>query len=100
MSCQHGEDACCQYCLEKVQTTTEDSPPTKRVAPPTEKEYSPPEKTMTPRQKRISTLIDSSFLAAGGAMWYFSTKQFFKMATLFFDSILGTIGTRTRTRKE
>jgi len=81
MACQHREDVC-QNCLEKVQTTTE-------------KEDSPHEKTMTPRQKRISILVDSSILAAAGALWYLNNKLCSKLATDAFHGILDAIGRRT-----
>jgi len=87
MSCQHGEDACCQHCLEKVQTTTK-------------KEDSPPEKTMKLRDKRILTLMFSSLLVANGAVLYFFNKTIFNKSTEIFDSILDIIGTRTEEEEE
>jgi len=95
MPCKHAEDVC-QDCLEKVHTTTEDAPPTKRS--PTEKE-----KTMTPREKRNYFLFESAILAALGAGAYLNTKFFLKTSVELFyssletiDILLDIIGTRTR----
>jgi len=97
MSCQHGEDACCQYCLEKVQTTTEDSPPEKVQ---TTTEDACRKKTLKLGSKKILILMHSSVIAVGGVLWYFNTKSFFNAANKAFDSILNIISTRTKEEEE
>ena len=77
MSCQHAEDVC-QHCLGKVQTTTE-------------KDSSPPEKALSLFNKKFLIFINSSVIAASGALWYFSTKKLFNAANKAFSSILETI---------
>jgi len=66
MSCQHREDVC-QHCLEKVLTTTEDSP----------------RKDSLPfGSKLLLTPIVSSFILASGAIWVASTKMFYTAAKM------------------
>jgi len=98
MPCHHREDVC-QYCMEKVQTTTEDSPPTKLST--TEKEHSLP----TPRQKKISIFAHSAILYVLGAAAYYNTKFFLKISDELFHSSLNTMKSlfdtiATRTREE
>jgi len=75
MSCQHREDVC-QNCLEKVQTTTEDSPP---------------KNTLPPGAKRLLMPVISSFLAASGVLWIINTKILYTAAKM----TLKLIGTPT-----
>jgi len=60
-------DKFCQHCLEKVQTTTEDSP----------------RKDSLPfASKLILFPTVSSFLVASGALWVVSTKIFYTAAKI------------------
>jgi len=64
MPCHHREDVC-QHCLEKVQTTTEDSPP---------------KDTLPLGSKIILFPIFFYFTAASGYLWVETSKVFFKAA--------------------
>jgi len=58
-TCKHTEDVC-QHCLEKVETTKEDSPP--------------PKQTLPFGSKLLLTSAVSAFLVASGALWLVNTK--------------------------
>jgi len=65
-TCKHAEDVC-QDCLEKVQTTTEDSPR---------------KDSLSFGSKLILFPTVSSFLMASGAFWVVSTKMFYTAAKI------------------
>jgi len=65
-ACKHAEDVC-QDCLEKVQTTTEDSPT---------------KDSLSFGSKLILFPVVSSFLAASGALWVINTKAIYTAAKM------------------
>jgi len=76
MSCQHTEDVC-QHCLEKVHTTTEDSPRGRR---------------MNLVEKLVLFPTVTFILGAAAVSWTISTKILYRAAKIAVKLIDTTTG--------